>query len=126
MKRLVVLFSSVALAFMLACGKESDQLIGNWKLDLAQTFGVEASGVDVGQILSFRSDGSFTWTYSEGAGVSSDLPFNTAGSGTWKFEDNILTLSDATGIIYTGYVQFSYEKDMITLGGGHRLIFARM
>ena len=82
MKRLVLLFSIAALAFMLACGKESDELVGNWKLDLGQTFGMELADAGIDQILSFRSDGSFTWTYSEVAGISGDLPFSTDGAGT--------------------------------------------
>src|SRR5687768_15395048 len=99
MKRLAQLFATAALAFVIACGNESDELVGNWKLDLAQSFGVEAGGIGIDQILSFRSDGSFTWTYSEAAGVSGDLPFSTDGTGMWKFEDNTLTLSNAGGII---------------------------
>ena len=126
MKRLVLLLSTAALAFMLACGKESDELVGNWKLDLGQTFGMENADAGIDQILSFRSDGSFTWTYSEVAGISGDLPFSTDGSGTWKFEDSTLTLSNAGGILYAGYVQWSYDRNTITLSGPHRLIFSRM
>ena len=126
MKRLVLLFSIAALAFMLACGKESDELVGNWKLDLGQTFGMELADAGIDQILSFRSDGSFTWTYSEVAGISGDLPFSTDGAGTWKFEDSTLTLSNAGGILYAGYVQWSYDRNTITLSGPHRLIFSRM
>lgn len=126
MKRLVLLFAAVALALLLACGKESDELVGNWKLDLGQSFGMENADAPIDQILSFRSDGSFTWTYSEKAGVSGQTPFSTESSGTWEFEESTLTLSNAGGIIYAGYIQWSYDRKTITLSGPPPMIFSKM
>jgi hypothetical protein len=120
MKRLASFFAVIALAFVLACGKESDDLLGNWQLDLGQTFGVEAKAADIDQILSFRNDGSFSWKYSEGVGVTGDLPFSADGAGTWEYADNTLTLSDASGVVYVGNVQFSYDRKAITLVGQPR------
>ena len=120
MKRLASFFAMLVLALMLACGKESDDLIGNWKLDLATTFGVESGATDIDQILSFRSDGSFAWKLAAGVSVTGDLPFSTDGGGTWEYANSTLTLSDASGVIYVGTVQFSYDRKTITLVGQPR------
>ena len=120
MKGLVLFFVMAALLLLFACKKESDELLGNWQIDLAMTFGVEAGAADVDQILSFRSDGSFTWKYSEGVSVTGDLPFSADGGGTWEYAENTLTLSDASGVIYVGNVQFSYDRKTITLVGQPR------
>jgi hypothetical protein len=126
MKRLVVFIAAAALAGLLGCSKESDDLIGNWKLDLAQTLNTLPGDFGVDQIFNFRSDGSFTWTYSEKAGVSGDLPFSTDGGGTWKLEDGMLTLSNASGVLYAGYIQWSHDRRMITLSGPPPIVFSKM
>jgi hypothetical protein len=126
MKMLAVFIAAVAFAALLGCSKESDDLIGNWKLDLAQTLNTLPGDFGVDQIVNFRSDGSFTWTYSEKAGVSGDLPFSTDGGGTWKLEDGMLTLSSAGSVLYAGYLQWSHDRRMITLSGPPPIVFSKL